>query len=253
MTTPITSNIITDINNHLEICKIKSTYCPSKISDYIDDLQSFCYQLSTLINRSKNYVFNCENEINFVYYETLKKKVALLLEQKFLFEAELRQSGVTINSELEEFYNDVAFELGEFYDANKLSNNKKQSDDFNSFVSLAESKLSNINLDKQKPKNNDLHPPFDPNLWNEKCYDIFKYLYDNYYNNTTKRKLTNIWFFLKKFDLEKYPFFATKDDYKDFIQKNYNITLTNFDKAENKFEDKDLPSLKGHVINFEKH
>ena len=94
------------------------------------------------------------------------------------------------------------------------------------------------------------HPKFNPNLWNRECYELFKYLYDNYYKDT-KRQLTNIWFYLKENDAKKYTFNATKDIYKDFIFKNYSIEITNQDKAVAKYEDKEYKKMHDHRIIFE--
>jgi len=94
------------------------------------------------------------------------------------------------------------------------------------------------------------HPKFEPNLWNNDCFELFKYLYDCYYKNTN-RQLTNIWFYLKEHGEAKYNLKATKDIYKDFILKNYRIKLTNFDKAQTKWEDKERSTINDHRINFE--
>lgn len=94
------------------------------------------------------------------------------------------------------------------------------------------------------------YPEHNPNLWNLKCYDLFKYLFENYYTNT-KRQLTNIWFFLAQNRNDTYKFYATKDAYKAFILEWYAIEIKNVDKAERKWEEKDLPSLKEHLRNFE--
>ena len=53
------------------------------------------------------------------------------------------------------------------------------------------------------------HPEHNPNLWSLKCYNLFKYLWDNYHTST-KRQITNIWFFLNEYD---------KIDYRVHFQK----------------------------------
>jgi hypothetical protein len=100
--------------------------------------------------------------------------------------------------------------------------------------------------DKVKNK----HPKHEPNLWSSECYKLFKYLFDNYFDNKTKRQLTNIWFYLNEYDQVKYNFKATKDKYKDFIKKNYNIKITNFEKAQVKYHT-EYGTMNEHRINYE--
>jgi hypothetical protein len=95
-----------------------------------------------------------------------------------------------------------------------------------------------------------LHPLFDPNLWNHDCFELFKYLYDCYYKSTN-RQLTNIWFYLKESKNSKYTLKATKDEYKDFVLKHYQTKITNFDKAIQKWEDKEYQTIDDLRINFE--
>lgn len=107
----------------------------------------------------------------------------------------------------------------------------------------------NLNL-----SNNDsnIHPEYKPNYWNIECYELFKYLYDNYYddNKKQKRKLTNMWFFLKEIKDSKYLFDITQEQYIEFIKSSYNIQITNFNKAEYKY-DNEVIKFKNHRINFE--
>lgn len=124
--------------------------------------------------------------------------------------------------------------------------------EFNVITRAEQPKMFENNIPKTNKDKKIAHPTHNPNLWNVNCYDLFKYLFDNYYSNT-KRQLTNIWFFLKENRNEKYNFYATKHNYKSFIFAEYNIKITNVDKAENKWEEKDLPKLKEHLANFEEH
>lgn len=94
------------------------------------------------------------------------------------------------------------------------------------------------------------HPKHDPNLWNKFCFELFKYLYDYYYKSTN-RQLTNIWFYLKENRNTNYTLKATKEQYKIFILQNYQIKITNFDKAQTKWEDKECNTINDHRINFE--
>lgn len=95
------------------------------------------------------------------------------------------------------------------------------------------------------------HPKFNPNLWNGKAYELFKYLFENYYKGRKKRELTNIWFFLNEYEPENYVLKATKDEYKTFIKTGYNINLKNFDKAIDKYQFKEFPTMNDHRKDFE--
>jgi hypothetical protein len=99
-------------------------------------------------------------------------------------------------------------------------------------------------------ENSSIHPMFDPNLWNLECFELFKYLYDCYYKNKN-RQLTNIWFYLKESGITKYNIKVTKDRYKIFVLQNYGIKITNFDKAQIKWEDQERETINEHRINFE--
>jgi hypothetical protein len=84
--------------------------------------------------------------------------------------------------------------------------------------------------------------------WNDNCFALFNYLYDNYFSGE-KRQLTNIWYFLKNhLNEDKYYFKMTKSNYKEYIKLNYNIILTNFDKSVYKFDDeiRSLNEMRNH-------
>lgn len=105
-------------------------------------------------------------------------------------------------------------------------------------------------IEKKNPQGKDdlKHPKFNPNLWSEESYKLFKYLVDNYYKGT-KRQLTNIWFYLK--ENNNYLLIATKNEYKMFIKENYGIEIKNFDKAHSRYNDIEAPVMNRHRINFE--
>lgn len=69
--------------------------------------------------------------------------------------------------------------------------------------------IENIELEK-----------FDSNNWNDKCFDLFNYLCDNYKKKAKTQKFTNIWFYLEYDTTNDYVFNFTKDDYKLFITDN---------------------------------
>jgi len=263
----ITSDIITALNNQLELCelkniKLKNNKSSTNIKNFVEDLQGLCYENDALVKRCRCFVYSREKELSFAYYETLKKKVSLLLEQQHIFKTELERLGYDTNYEFEDFYNDIAFELGEFSNPNKFSNNQKQSDNFNNFVDststvtitqiLPETQIKTIEIEPFTILNEigQTHPPHDPNLWNRGCYELFKYLFDNYYNGKTQRKLINIWFFLKNYTSDDYALLATKKQYINFINTTYNISLNVTTKAREKFTEVELPSMRDHCKNF---
>ncbi|KAB1156087.1 hypothetical protein [Flavobacterium luteum] len=108
-------------------------------------------------------------------------------------------------------------------------------------------------LETNKPDEvKNLHPKHNPNDWNTDCFELFKYLIDNYYNDKkrTKTKLICIWFYLSEYNTEKYNLKITKDNYKIFIKENYEIAITNTDKPDN-YDSKVLNTLHEHRIKFE--
>lgn len=114
-------------------------------------------------------------------------------------------------------------------------------------------------LEKQEEKQNSIHPKHDPNLWDKEAYELFKYLYDNYYldGRQSKVKLSSIWLFLNdykhldKIKKPKYNLHATKDNYKIFINNNYSIKITNMDKK-NSYHTLHYPIINDHLDKFEK-
>lgn len=264
---PIASDKIKQIENkltELEIIK-KNNFIIEDLehgNSNVENLQIEYSGIADLINSCKEFVYNQNQELNFRYFNKLKEKISILINEKNILARELQKLGYDRNYELESVFDDLNFDTSDFSNADKVSNNKEQSNKFNNFVDalimglapriLFETQLEPIVIENQSSVEiEDIHPQYNPNLWNEPCYELFKYLYDNYYRKTTKRKLTNIWFFLKEYDPENYVLLATKDDYRDFLQINYSIIITNFDKATNKFDEKDMPSLRGHHLNFE--
>lgn len=125
---------------------------------------------------------------------------------------------------------------------------KKQFDFYKNYILNKLKQLQQIET-KNPDKVKNEHPEHNPNLWNIECYKLFKYLFDNYYTKT-KRQLTNIWFYLNEYDPIKYNLKATKDEYIIFIKTNYSISITNFDKAQHKFQ-KEYGTINEHRTNFE--
>lgn len=95
-------------------------------------------------------------------------------------------------------------------------------------------------------------PDFNRNHWNEKCFELFNYLIENY-EKEGNIKFINIFYFLrKKVDKEIYVFDFTINQYKNFIKSKYNIILTTFRTAEFDFEDKEIPKLNSFESDFRK-
>jgi hypothetical protein len=95
-------------------------------------------------------------------------------------------------------------------------------------------------------------PDFNRNHWNEKCFELFNYLIDNY-EKEGNIKYINIFYFLrKKVNKEIYTFDFTIDQYKIFTKSKYNIKLSTFRTAEFDFEDKEVPKLNGFESDFRK-
>lgn len=230
----------------------------------VENLQIEYSGIEDLINSCKEFVYNQNQELNFRYFNKLKEKISVLINEQNILAGELQKLGSDRNYELENIFDDLYFDTSDFSNVDKVSNNKEQSDKFNNFVdsvttglnqSLSETQIQPIVIEtlSQSIVESE-HPPHDPNLWNVRCYELFRYLYDNYYDNgKTKRSLTNIWFYLKEKVSEKYILSATKDTYKNFIKTNYNVSITNFDKGNNttRFDKVEVLKLNEHCINFE--
>ena len=135
------------------------------------------------------------------------------------------------------------------------------SEDDSKELNTAEEKSNYLDdIDKPKEKeinisaNNEiLHPKHDPNLWNSQCYKLFKYLFENYYDEgkKTARKLTNIWHFFKESEKSVYNLKCTQNEYKFFLKGKYGIAVGNFTKA-NKY-DSEYSTIDDHRIIFESY
>lgn len=105
---------------------------------------------------------------------------------------------------------------------------------------------------KNSEKRIDNHPKFNPNDWNKRGFELFKYLIDNYYNDKrkTNTKLICIWFYLNELNNGKYNLNLTKDNYKILILNSYGVKITNVDKPLN-YDRKVFNIIDEHRINFE--
>ncbi|MBQ0770060.1 MAG: hypothetical protein KBT58_12270 [Bizionia sp.] len=104
-----------------------------------------------------------------------------------------------------------------------------------------------------KSSSNIKHPEDNPNNFSKNGYNLFIYLYENYYldQSATKIKLINIWHYFKNElnDKTDYQLRLTKDEYLIFINDNYKVKVKNVDKTQ-AYENKHLPILKGHFEAF---
>ena len=89
---------------------------------------------------------------------------------------------------------------------------------------------------------------FNRNMWNEPCFELFKYLTDNYYTSKSVQ-LTSIWFFLKDLDSQEYFISCSKKDYKNYVKTHYNLEIKHFDKPSTWSDVKRI--LNDFRINFE--
>lgn len=174
-------------------------------------------------------------------------------EPEFMELLELRLANREVNvddiSKRKIIINDFVEELEEAKNAyQKERKNQKMDLDVN-LINSAE-KFVGFLKDMEAQKGRRLHPLFNPNEWGESTYKLFTYLFDNYYDDgkRTKRRLTNIWFYLTNLGNE-YPFYMTKVNYKAFILHNYHVEISNFDKV-GKYDDTEYPKMEDHRINF---
>lgn len=183
-------------------------------------------------------------------YEDLYKNLTENLEitKADLGEYFLNEYLFVIKDSFAEIDEKIIFYLGLFY-----GEESKDLKAFHFYKPRLEKRINDLLGEPQQPDNvkfDNIETKHDPNLWNAECYNLFKYLFDNYYKGT-KRQLTNIWFYLKEIENPKYILNATKEMYIPFILENYEIKITNFDKAQTKWEDKESRKLNEHRQNYE--
>jgi hypothetical protein len=78
---------------------------------------------------------------------------------------------------------------------------------------------------------------FDPNNFNNECYNLFYYLVDNY-KKKGKIKFINIYYYLKdEVKKDKYSFNFIQSDYTEFIKRNYKIEIKKYQKATFDFDE----------------
>jgi hypothetical protein len=91
---------------------------------------------------------------------------------------------------------------------------------------------------------------FDPNHFNQKGYELFLYLVENY-DKKGNIKFINIYEFMKKSpDKTEYGFRFTQQKYTAFILSNYGIEIKKYKVADFKYIDVEKPILNGHEQRF---
>lgn len=76
-----------------------------------------------------------------------------------------------------------------------------------------------------------INSKFNPNHFNNDCYNLFCYLVNNY-KKPGKIKFINIYYYLKdEVKKDKYSFRFIQNDYTKFIKENYNIEIKKYQKA----------------------
>jgi hypothetical protein len=114
----------------------------------------------------------------------------------------------------------------------------------NTILKNPETESSQSEQPKQRNSN------FDPNHFNQKSYDLFLYLVENYEKNG-KIKFINIFEFMRKsIDKNKYPFKFTQEKYTAFILKNYKSEIKKYAVADG-YEYDEKPFLKSHEQQFD--
>jgi hypothetical protein len=102
----------------------------------------------------------------------------------------------------------------------------------------------------QHQQPNQRNADFDPNHFNQKSYDLFLCLVENY-SKKGKVKYINIFEFMRKsIDKDKYPFKFTQEKYTAFILLNYEIEIKKYAVADG-YEYDEKPFLKSHEQQFD--
>lgn len=90
-----------------------------------------------------------------------------------------------------------------------------------------------------------------PNHWNERTFELFNYLIDNYEKNG-KVKFINIYKFINDLDSQAYAIRFTHNTYKSFILENFGVKLTKIEVSRYEYESKEMPILRSWEELFRK-
>lgn len=249
--------IISEID-YFEIDELKTYLIENELTDFAKkellELARLCDSFLELEDRYKNmqvgnigysYQFinaKTQNEYTSIgnnelrYYVKHNNKLVRILDEDYFSKLFKLENQILLNYNYHKLFNPIREIL-------------KLSIKYLDIESLNELRIPEINNTKKSIEQKNTHPKHNPNYWSLQCYNLFKYLFDNYYISKN-RQLTNIWFFLNEYDPVRYNLKATKEKYSEFIQENYNIKITNFDKATYKYS-KEFGTMNDHRMIFE--
>lgn len=226
---------IESLINHLE--STSDHYPKRPIGELIEHLQTDCSNLDSVITRI--YYYLEANIFTSLEFDQLKQKAKKVSEKLVETTEKLISLGSHRNIELEEFYKDIYFDL---HKNNAYSHVIINNDQVSELKNYLKDSITTITIESKKQQ-----PIYDPNLWDKSNFELFQHLYENYYIST-KRQLTNIWFYLREHNYNSKK--ITKKNYKKFIFTTYNIEIKNFDKAGEKYKTEYI-TMDEHRINFQ--
>ena len=221
----------------------------------IDINQTFYFMRRIWYFLHSDYATYEGNEVKKIYRGYFVNQPSDTLEGKFDWN-KFKNAKITYDSR----ENNVKIKEGDFVDSviewigeqNPVNiTDKRKFREFKEFLELKKIQANN----PETAISNFTHPKYNPNFGSKETFELYKYLFDNYYNangiRSSKVKLLNIWFYIRDYDSSKYSINLTKEEYFSFIKDNYNVTITNKKKSDFKYEEKEKPSMNNHRIEYE--
>jgi hypothetical protein len=196
--------------------------------------------------KSKTSIFGVSNEqISYKVYARIKEHWTTQKNGQFKIESEMSEQNEMIFIFRESNFFESGFNGGEFYKAWEIILNNPTIFEPIFTVNKVETPILNLS-DTTATENSN----FDPNHFNQKSYDLFLYLVENY-SKKGKVKYINIFEFMRKsIDKDKYPFKFTQEKYTAFIFLNYEIEIKKYAVADG-YEYDEKPFLKSHEQQFD--
>ncbi|WP_395047783.1 hypothetical protein [Flavobacterium sp.] len=243
-----TNNLLVNNNESLkELYRIFDNryrvYATNQIQEIFSDEIKTGFDKLKVSELPKNYSFN-RLVFEIALLEALNEISRLLSNNARLFEMMYKLNEFDL-FEIR-FYKDLGLEEYPDFQRLFLKLYPKNETSFveNENIITPKTKIVDLKIDSK--------PTFNRNHWNENCFNLFYYLVGNY-EKKGKIKFINIFYFLKNdVDKNKYAFSFTIELYKDFIQSNFDVQLTKFEKAEYEYIDKVIPILNGFEQDFRK-